>query len=148
MPTAFRAKAVSGVVPAFNCIVDDFEQPSAQVKRRESGPPGRGRRLALGAHPAPLNGRCTRCIVDRMKDLASLSTETLSAMKARLTNWIVYIGVIDAVVVGVFVWIVVTRPQTPIVALIPVLLLPGIALVPFVIRAGAVRRELERRRRS
>jgi galactitol-specific phosphotransferase system IIC component len=83
-----------------------------------------------------------------MKDLASLSTETLSAMKARLTNWIVYIGVIDAVVVGVFVWIVVTRPQTPIVALIPVLLLPGIALVPFVIRAGAVRRELERRRRS
>jgi hypothetical protein len=81
-----------------------------------------------------------------MKDIASLSTEALTAMKARLTNWIVYLFVIDAIVVGVFVWMLVARPTTPVVALIPMLLLPGIALVPFVLRAGAVRRELERRK--
>jgi uncharacterized membrane protein len=81
-----------------------------------------------------------------MKDLTALSTETLEAMKGRLTNWIVYIAVLDAVVVGVFVWFFTTRSPAQVLPFVPILMLPAIAIVPFIIRAGAIRRELVRRR--
>lgn len=82
-----------------------------------------------------------------MKDLSGHSTDTLQAMKARLTNWIVYIAAIDVVVVGIFVWLVMTRSFTSILPFIPIMMLPAIAVVPFLTRAGAIRRELEKRRR-
>jgi hypothetical protein len=82
-----------------------------------------------------------------MTDLSTLSTDSLEAMKARLTNWIVYIAALDVLVVAVFVWLVVTRPPTMIFPLVPVLMLPAIALVPFLRRTGAIRRELAQRQR-
>lgn len=81
-----------------------------------------------------------------MNDLTTLPTETLEAMKARLTNWIVYIAALDVVVVGVFVWLVATRPRASMMAAAPILMLPAIAIIPFLRRAGAIRRELARRR--
>jgi uncharacterized membrane protein len=80
-----------------------------------------------------------------MRDLSAVNTETLQAMKVRLTNSIVYVGVIDLVAVGLFVWFATTRPPAQFLPFIPILILPGILLVPLVVRAGAVRRELERR---
>lgn len=81
-----------------------------------------------------------------MTDLSTLSTNTLDAMKARLTNWIVYIAAVDLVIVAVVAWLVATRPPQVIMPLVPVLTLPAIALVPFLRRSAAVRRELARRR--
>lgn len=81
-----------------------------------------------------------------MTDLSSLSTATLEAMKARLTNWIVYIAFIDCVVVAVFVWIIVTKSARSVMPLVPLLMLPAIALVPFLRRTAAIRRELDRRK--
>lgn len=81
-----------------------------------------------------------------MKDLNGLPSETLEAMKARLTNWIVYIAALDVLVLALFVWLVTTRPPAKVLPFVPVLMLPAIAIVPFLLRAAAIRRELERRR--
>lgn len=83
-----------------------------------------------------------------MNDLSAISTATLEAMKARLTNWIVYIAFIDCIVVGIFVWVVVTKSPQRILPLVPLLMLPAIALVPFLRRTAAIRRELDTRQRS
>jgi uncharacterized membrane protein len=82
-----------------------------------------------------------------MKDLSALPTETLEAMKARLTNWIVYIAVLDTVVLGGFVWFATSRSPAQVMPLVPIVMLPALAIVPFLTRAGAIRRELEKRRR-
>lgn len=83
-----------------------------------------------------------------MSDLKTLPAETLEAMKRRLTNWIVYLVAIDIVIVAVFVWLFTSRPASQVLPLVPVLMLPGIAMVPFVNRAAAIRKELERRKTS
>ena len=80
-----------------------------------------------------------------MNDLTALPIETL---EARLTNWIVYIAALDVVVVGVFAWLVTTRPPGQVLPLVPVLMLPAIGLIPFLRRTAAIRKELERRRSS
>lgn len=81
-----------------------------------------------------------------MNDLSALSTDTLQAMKSRLTNWIVYIAGVDVVLVGVFAWFAATRSLTLVLPFVPVIMLPTIAMVPFLLRAGAIRRELDKRR--
>lgn len=83
-----------------------------------------------------------------MNDLSGISTATLEAMKARLTNWIVYIAFVDCIVVAVFIWVVVTKNPQRILPLVPLLMLPAIALVPFLRRTAAIKRELDTRQRS
>lgn len=83
-----------------------------------------------------------------MNDLSGIPTVTLESMKARLTNWIVYIAFIDCIVVAIFVWVVVTKNPRSVLPLVPLLMLPAIALVPFLRRAAGIKRELETRRRS
>ena len=86
-----------------------------------------------------------RAIFPVMNVLANLSTAALLAMKQRLTNWIVYIAFVDCVLVGIFVWIVVTKSPRSVMPLVPLLMLPAIALVPFLRRTAAIKRELDRR---
>ena len=80
-----------------------------------------------------------------MTDLTNLPISALQAMKQRLTNWIVYIAFVDCVLVGIFVWIVVTKSPRSVMPLVPLLMLPAIALVPFLRRTAAIKRELDRR---
>ncbi len=80
-----------------------------------------------------------------MNDLSSFPTATLQAMRNRLTNWIVYIAFIDFVLVAVFVWFVVTKSPRSVMPLVPLLMLPAIALIPFLKRTAAIKRELDRR---
>ncbi|WP_434479504.1 hypothetical protein [Gemmatimonas sp.] len=80
-----------------------------------------------------------------MSELTQLPTATLHAMKARLTNWVVYVAAIDLVAVGVFVSLLVNSSPAKALPFAPLLMLPSIALVPLMLRAGAVRRELARR---
>jgi len=83
-----------------------------------------------------------------MTDLANLPISALQAMKQRLTNWIVYIAFVDCVLVGIFVWIVATKSPRSVMPLVPLLMLPAIALVPFLRRTAAIKRELDRRTTS
>ena len=80
-----------------------------------------------------------------MSDLSNFPTATLQAMKNRLTNWIVYIAFVDCVLVAVFVWFVVTKSPRSVMPFVPLLMLPAIALVPFLKRTAAIKRELDRR---
>ena len=89
--------------------------------------------------------RARRAIFHAMNDLSSLPVSTLQAMKNRLTNWIVYIAFLDCVLVAVFVWVVVTKSPPTVMPFVPLLMLPAIALVPFLKRTAAIKRELDRR---
>ena len=80
-----------------------------------------------------------------MNNLSALPSDTLQAMKNRLTNWIVYIAAIDFLLVAVFVWLVVTKSPRTVMPLVPLLTLPAIALIPVLKRSAAIKRELERR---
>ena len=80
-----------------------------------------------------------------MTDLSGFPTSTQHAMKNRLTNWIVYIASVDLVLVAVFVWFVVTKSPRSVMPFVPLLMLPAIALVPFLKRTAAIKRELDRR---
>ena len=80
-----------------------------------------------------------------MNDLSSFPTATLQAMKNRLTNWIVYLAFVDGLLVALFVWVVVTRSPRSVMPFVPLLMLPAIALVPFLKRTAAIKRELDRR---
>lgn len=80
-----------------------------------------------------------------MNNLSGLPSETLQAMKNRLTNWIVYIAAIDFLLVAVFVWLVVTKSPRSVLPFVPLLTLPAIALIPFLKRTAAIKRELDRR---
>lgn len=84
-------------------------------------------------------------IFHAMSDLTGFPTSTLQAMKNRLTNWIVYIAFVDCVLVAVFVWIVVAKSPRSVMPFVPLLMLPAIALVPFLKRTAAIKRELDRR---
>lgn len=93
------------------------------------------------------SGNAARCaILLDMNDLASLPTTTLEAMKARLTNWIVYLAFIDCIVVALFVWFMVAKSPRSVMPLVPILMLPAIAMVPFLRRTAVIKRELERRK--
>ncbi|MFY7921469.1 MAG: hypothetical protein ACOVSI_03575 [Gemmatimonas sp.] len=83
-----------------------------------------------------------------MSDLTQLPTPTLLAMKARLTNWVVYVAAIDLVAVGIFVFLLLNTSPAKALPFAPLLMLPSIALVPLMLRAGAIKRELARREAS
>lgn len=78
-------------------------------------------------------------------DLAEHSTDTLLAMKSQLMTWLIALAIIDGLVVVGFVVLLVLKPGLNVVPLIPVLLLPGLVLAPFLLRLTAVRKELTRR---
>lgn len=81
-----------------------------------------------------------------MSDLTRLPTPTLETMKARLTNWIVYIAFVDVLLIAALMWMAMTGPPTRVIPFVPLLTLPAIALVPFLRRTAAIRRELEARK--
>jgi hypothetical protein len=83
-----------------------------------------------------------------MSDLAALSTPTLLAMKGRLTNWIVYIAAVDLLVVAVLAYLFTSRPPARVMPLVPMLTLPAIAILPFLRRVSAVKKELAARERA
>ena len=83
-----------------------------------------------------------------MSELSTYSTPTLLAMKARLTNWIVYIAAVDLLVVAVLVYLFMTRPPARVMPLVPMLTLPAIAIFPFLRRVSAVKKELAGREQA
>lgn len=80
-----------------------------------------------------------------MNELSDLPVHELDAMKSRLTNWLVGIVALDVLVLAAFVLVLVTKSPKFALPLVPLLMLPGIALVPFLKRLGAVKKELARR---
>ncbi|MFN5581418.1 hypothetical protein [Gemmatimonas sp.] len=82
-----------------------------------------------------------------MRDLTALPVDMLEAMKAKLLRWFITIAIIDAVVILAFVLVLVLRPTINPVLFVPLLVMPGIVLVPFITRLTAVKKELERRGR-
>lgn len=83
-----------------------------------------------------------------MSDLTHLSVETLQAMKARLTNWIVYVAFIDVIAIAAFVVLLLNSSPAKVLPFTPLIMLPSIALVPILLRTSAIKRELTRRARS
>lgn len=83
-----------------------------------------------------------------MSELSTYSTPTLLAMKGRLTNWIVYIAAADLLVVAVLVYLFANRPPARVMPLVPILTLPAIAILPFLRRVSAVKKELAKRHQA
>lgn len=79
-------------------------------------------------------------------DLSTLSTPTLEAMSARLTNWIVGIAALDVLMLAGAAYLLMTGPVARVIPLVPILMLPALALVPFLRRVAALRREIGKRR--
>lgn len=77
--------------------------------------------------------------------LEELSTETLHSMKAQLQKWMVGLVIVDAVMILAFVLILLNSKAANVIPLIPLLVLPGLIMTPFVLRLTAVRKELARR---
>lgn len=67
-------------------------------------------------------------------------------MSTRLTNWIVGIAALDMLLLAGAAYLVVTGPVTRVYPLVPILMLPTLALVPFLRRVTMVRREIGKRR--
>ena len=80
-----------------------------------------------------------------MSDLSARSTPTLHSIKARLTNWIVYVAAVDLLVLVVLVYLFTSRSPAQVMPLVPVFTLPTIAIVLILRRVRAVTRELVRR---
>ncbi len=78
-------------------------------------------------------------------NLHELSTETLQAMRTQIQRWIIGLFVVDALAVVAFVVVLVNRPGMNVVPFIPLLILPGLVLTPFLLRLTAIKKELESR---
>ncbi len=78
-------------------------------------------------------------------NLHELSTETLHAMHGQIQRWIIGLFVVDALAVVVFVVVLINRPGMNVVPFIPLLILPGLVLTPFLLRLTAIKKELESR---
>ncbi len=82
-----------------------------------------------------------------MSDLSTLPVEMLEAMKAKLMRWFITIAIIDGLLILAFVLVLVLKPTLNPVLFVPLLVMPGIVLVPFITRLTAVKKELEKRGR-
>lgn len=80
-----------------------------------------------------------------MDDLIALPFAELDAMKTRLTNWLVGIVALDMLLLAGTVVLLVTTSPRHVLPLVPILMLPALALIPFLKRLGAVKREMARR---
>lgn len=78
-------------------------------------------------------------------NLHELSTETLHAMRGQILRWIIGLFVVDALAVVAFVVVLINRPGMNVVPFIPLLILPGLVLTPFLLRLTAIKKELESR---
>lgn len=82
-----------------------------------------------------------------MSDLAQIPTETLRRMRDRVRRLMVVMAALDAVAVTVLALLLLSPTRQRLVPfLAPILLLPTIAVVPVVMRLGAIRAELRRRK--
>jgi bacteriorhodopsin len=81
-----------------------------------------------------------------MNDLSTVPTPALHAMKDRLTNWLVGILAFDLLLIAGFVVVLLTKSPRHAMPLAPVLMVPALALVPFLRRIGSVKKELAQRR--
>ncbi|MBL0938921.1 MAG: hypothetical protein IBJ03_08500 [Gemmatimonadaceae bacterium] len=73
------------------------------------------------------------------------STDTLRSMQSQLMKWIIGLLVVDGLIVAAFVLLLVMRPRTNVLPLVPVLLIPGLVLAPFLLRLTSIKKELARR---
>ena len=78
-------------------------------------------------------------------NLHELSTETLHAMRGQILRWIIGLFVVDALAVVAFVVVLINKPGMNVVPFIPLLILPGLVLTPFLLRLTAIKKELESR---
>jgi len=78
-------------------------------------------------------------------NLHELSTDTLRDMRAQIMRWIIGLFVVDAMAVVAFVVVLVNKPGMNVLPLIPLLILPGLVLTPFLLRLTAIKKELESR---
>lgn len=77
--------------------------------------------------------------------LDELSVETLRSMKSQLQKWILCLAIVDAALLLVFVAILMYNRALNVIPLIPLLLLPGLVMTPFLLRLTAVKKEISRR---
>jgi hypothetical protein len=83
-----------------------------------------------------------------MTDLSPIPTATLQRMHAKVRRLMNALIAIDVVAVGAFALLMLSRRGRLVPFLLPVLLLPTIALVPVVGRFGAISLELKTRARE
>lgn len=80
-----------------------------------------------------------------MDDLTPLPVAALDAMKTRLTNWLVGIVALDLLLVAALALLMFTKSPRVAMPLVPVLMIPAVALILVLKRLGAVKREMARR---
>lgn len=77
--------------------------------------------------------------------LGNHSTDTLRSMQSQLMKWIIGLVVVDGLIVAAFILLLVMRPGMNVLPLVPVLLIPGLILAPFLLRLTSIKKELASR---